>query len=1444
MSKRKLEVDIIVDDKHASGAFRNIGREADTLGSRMSTLGAAGARALSYGIGAAAVGAVYGIKKSVDAAREANKVAEQTTAVIKSTGAAAHVSAAQVEGLSGAISRKAGIDDEAIQSGANLVLTFKNIRNEAGEGNKVFNQTVGLATDMSVALGQDVTASAMTLGKALNDPAEGLSRLTRVGVTFTEQQQEQIKALDESGHRLAAQKMILREVRSEFGGSAAAQADSFDKLGVAAENIEESIGNVFIPIFSKAADTIRRDFLPDVQAAADQLDTIWGKDGLTLETKLRLSREKLSPIVADLREELKDSHIGDTLSDVIEDAIPVVASHAGKMGIEVAKGLVHGFATSDVLGKAAIAGVVLTKLGGLGALGGIGGLGGAGTKIGKSWGVALSPGIARGLRFGLAGALAGGLGAVMGSEGGSPESGALTGAAAGAIAGPWGAAIGGAIGTIAANAFGPSFEDQMLKSGLDDFDKRFGAKIGTALQVKDLSSLDRARERLLGIKHELMEIHKTPSAGGFGGLSEDSEQVREVERRLHELNAQVNEFVRTPRRAAREGFHDLRSGFIVTLDDIAKVSREGISHINAGWVKGTDEWREQVVRGMNAQVDAIRAGMRSGVIETDKGQDRIRSLIRNAHLVSGDDPWGIAAGFTSSWGKAGKVNDKQIDNMIKDLRKMPPAAREAAEDAMVAQAQALVNKGKLSERALDRLRSRLVSEWGLTSKQSTARVRAGATAILGVFGDLSDSVGGVLGVLEDNVNSALKAFGVQKEIDYSAKRVGNATLGSLQGVLGALGNTAGDLIDGRARGGEVNRPMIIAGEEAPLHNEWMIATNPAYRQDNIGYWVQAGHDLGIPGFAQGGQLPQYRVTGPEPMRSAGQRGVDYTTAVALKYLSKYGRRTLSSVKKEANRMDALQQPYLWGGGHGPMPSKMGPWDCSGAVSELLYGAGFTDLRPMVSGGFESWGLPGKGDVSILANAEHVYAVIGGRAWGTSGENPGGGAGWISGYTYRPGFVTRHAPLMGAIGTPGRGRGKNKGQGQKPGYAEGGLVAGVGSILLRNGLDAEAAAGILGNAYGESSWNTASTDGAGNGGLWGFTASPVSLSEMQAYAESQNLPWTSAKAQTQFMLHHLSGGLKSKLNAADSTDDTTSIFMHEWERPASYASLGTRQAAASRALSIIKGLDGGGASGGKKKPPKHGVGQISYPGQWAGGIGKDKDPTDNVNSSIGVPHLTPPLAVDQDNQPGIGTPGSPVLLGGLGATALPPEAAGLPVFYQNLLKSPGLTLSGQLGIIGQAIDAAGNTEDSADDITAYRARIALDKIRRNRLRKKLKELNKALGKAATPAARARILNQRNTVMEALGETVSEIAGDYGSIQELNTQTEDDGTSDLKAAIEESTQATNDLKDAILAQNAIAGSELAVGLAEARRALADMISGELGPRADHQAQTAGIGTVGSL
>jgi hypothetical protein len=73
------------------------------------------------------------------------------------------------------------------------------------------------------------------------------------------------------------------------------------------------------------------------------------------------------------------------------------------------------------------------------------------------------------------------------------------------------------------------------------------------------------------------------------------------------------------------------------------------------------------------------------------------------------------------------------------------------------------------------------------------------------------------------------------------------------GSLTAQGYATGGIpVMGRPTGTVINQPTYITGEEAPTHPEYVLATNPAYRQKNVGLWANAGKALGVPGFAQGG----------------------------------------------------------------------------------------------------------------------------------------------------------------------------------------------------------------------------------------------------------------------------------------------------------------------------------------------------------------------------------------------------------------------------------------------------------------------------------------------------------------------------------------------------------------------------------------------------------------
>lgn len=231
--------------------------------------------------GIAKVGAVAGLvggvigTKLVSAAYESQKVMKATQQLVITTGNAARISAQGVAELSSKLSEQIGVDDELIQQSANLILTFKQVKNEVGAGNDIFNQAVTLAQDLGHLFGSS-SGAAMQLGKALADPTRGITALRKAGINFTEAQQQQIKALVATGDLLGAQKIVLGEVESQVGGLAKATATDFDRMKVAVGNVVEDFGTLLLPVIEQVSRYIIEKTVPFFK----ELASVIGEEGL------------------------------------------------------------------------------------------------------------------------------------------------------------------------------------------------------------------------------------------------------------------------------------------------------------------------------------------------------------------------------------------------------------------------------------------------------------------------------------------------------------------------------------------------------------------------------------------------------------------------------------------------------------------------------------------------------------------------------------------------------------------------------------------------------------------------------------------------------------------------------------------------------------------------------------------------------------------------------------------------------------------------------------------------------------------------------------------------------------------------------------------------------------------------------------------------------------
>lgn len=249
--------------------LRGFDKDAGRAGKAAGQIGTGikrGAVIAAAGIGFLAAQVAIGL----DSLSQLESQTAQTNAVLKSTKGAAGISAAAVGTLAQKYeSMNATIGDEVIRNVENLMLTFTNIKGKA------FEPTLAAILNMNQALGggpEGLQGVALKVGRALSDPVKGITALTRSGVVFTDQQKKQITALVKSGHLLDAQKIVLKELNTEFGGSFLAggntTAGKIAKFTDSIDDLQRALATALLPTIGKVADKLSA-FLADPKVVAE-----------------------------------------------------------------------------------------------------------------------------------------------------------------------------------------------------------------------------------------------------------------------------------------------------------------------------------------------------------------------------------------------------------------------------------------------------------------------------------------------------------------------------------------------------------------------------------------------------------------------------------------------------------------------------------------------------------------------------------------------------------------------------------------------------------------------------------------------------------------------------------------------------------------------------------------------------------------------------------------------------------------------------------------------------------------------------------------------------------------------------------------------------------------------------------------------------------------------
>lgn len=206
-----------------AGAFGNLRAAA---GSMVGVLGAAG------------LGAV--LKKSVDTFSKFETETKLLENGLKNVGARTG-ELERLQKVASDLGEATLFNEEDFRQGFGLLTSFGNIATSN------YERVAKAAADVAQTSGTDVSSAFMQLAKALNDPAKGLTALSRSGIQFSEDQKTVIEQLVETGRVAEAQNMILKELEKQYGGNsvAAAQglAGAFDTLGEKFYDLQVALGD-------------------------------------------------------------------------------------------------------------------------------------------------------------------------------------------------------------------------------------------------------------------------------------------------------------------------------------------------------------------------------------------------------------------------------------------------------------------------------------------------------------------------------------------------------------------------------------------------------------------------------------------------------------------------------------------------------------------------------------------------------------------------------------------------------------------------------------------------------------------------------------------------------------------------------------------------------------------------------------------------------------------------------------------------------------------------------------------------------------------------------------------------------------------------------------------------------------------------------------------------
>ena len=190
----------------------------------------------------------------IDVYREQELAESRLQAVLKATDNQIGTSIGDLKKYASALQSVTRFGDESVLSAEKILIATQALDKDG------LQRALEASADLAEAMGIDLPSAASTMAYALQDPEQGLSRLRRQGIAFTDEEIKQVKALQDANDLYGAQAVVLDKIEAKYKGVAKAVADTptgtLDKIKNVWGDIKQGLGKGLLDTISPALETL------------------------------------------------------------------------------------------------------------------------------------------------------------------------------------------------------------------------------------------------------------------------------------------------------------------------------------------------------------------------------------------------------------------------------------------------------------------------------------------------------------------------------------------------------------------------------------------------------------------------------------------------------------------------------------------------------------------------------------------------------------------------------------------------------------------------------------------------------------------------------------------------------------------------------------------------------------------------------------------------------------------------------------------------------------------------------------------------------------------------------------------------------------------------------------------------------------------------------------